>query len=1331
MFKISIEFLKIGGGVLIMNLIRKKYRNRILSFILTLTMVFSSFTVVNANDSDISGHWGEEVLQKWIDLGMLNGYANNQYQPDGSISRAEFVTLLNKMNNNTQTSDGISLYTDVKTDDWYYAEISKALAAGYISGTSGTTVSPNKLITREEAAAIVVKSKGIALSDESILALTNDGNAASSWAKPYVSAAIEEGYISGNEGNVYPKNNLTRAEAIALLDKLLTDTRTYSFPTTYGPETGTMTVSNVIVNNPDITLRNMTINGDLEITEAVGEGNVTLNNVDIKGNAYVKGGGEHTVIFNNVDVAGALVVNKLNGQIRILATGNTHISVTTLSSGAILVERELTGGGFETVTIPADIAANQAVVIEGNVDRFENQAEGLALTINGTVNELSSTHSLNVKGEANVLKTTPSGDAKITSDKASATPQSNTTGGTGSSSTGSSSSDSDDSSSSSKKNVGSVAINESDTTLLVGETKTFIATVLPANASDKSVQWSSSNIAVATVDANGTVSAVSAGTAVITATTVSGGKTSSVTVTVKKQSLKLALNLLTQDKGENLSQVNNIDEYISESADFEYKGILPSATENKYYAAYVQNSTTSSTFLPVIVTISDNEGPLTSTEGTTPYSLSSGINPQAFAFREHLKEGCKDGSVLMLFDTSQKFYNIMIADDRYEDVSAKIYLAPSDKPLLDEVGNITGTLEVGETLTVGDVKANGSVITSNITYQWYVSNNGTENFQEISGANSSTYTIAQGDAGKYFKVVAYGDNQDVFGETVTNSYGPVAKPLDMDEVFAKIGDVYLGQNTNANYVNKNLNLITALADYPGVSIVWTTDNNAVNAQTGAITRGEDDITVKLTATINGTSSKEFEIKILSEKVANVGQSGTDARFATGYPRAFVEGGTIHVELKTVSAAKAYMIVNGINGHMESSVEGVLGGYGGSKDALIWINRWPYFETEANQLISFDTGYSVSSGVNEKRIEFVLEDMNGGNRGDLVTILFDKATVAALDQTGPYIETIKINRDNSKIYVYFDENITTSALSATDFSLSKGTVTAVGETKNFDNHSAVGESYIALSVSGADTTSKLSYNGSAIKDQSIYENGAAHFSDKEITAANTFITDVVVGNDGKSVMVDVTGGPNNQDSSSTGLTETDFIMVTADGNRTPSVMNYNYNADEISYELTFDTALVIDANSKITVDINKSGLFDYAYDTYANAIEKEVTNNLSGITDRTPSDVHYNKSSGDFILIFDNELKLDYASSADNFVVKIDGTEYRLRGQLLNESNNQIMISLLMDEHDNYSKKIKELLSTASSVQIKYELGHGDNHHQIMDSGAALLPAFGYEEVTMN
>ena len=67
-------------------------------------------------------------------------------------------------------------------------------------------------------------------------------------------------------------------------------------------------------------------------------------------------------------------------------------------------------------------------------------------------------------------------------------------------------------------------------------TATLTATVAPADATVQTVNWTSGNTAVATVDASGKVTAVSNGTAVITATTMDGGKTASCTVTVSTYS---------------------------------------------------------------------------------------------------------------------------------------------------------------------------------------------------------------------------------------------------------------------------------------------------------------------------------------------------------------------------------------------------------------------------------------------------------------------------------------------------------------------------------------------------------------------------------------------------------------------------------------------------------------------------------------------------------------------------------------------------------------------------------------------------------------------------
>lgn len=80
--------------------------------------------------------------------------------------------------------------------------------------------------------------------------------------------------------------------------------------------------------------------------------------------------------------------------------------------------------------------------------------------------------------------------------------------------------------------VTGVTLNKTTTSIEAGQSEQLTATVLPANADNKSVTWSSNNTAVATVDNNGNVSALAAGTATITVTTADGNKTATCTVTV-------------------------------------------------------------------------------------------------------------------------------------------------------------------------------------------------------------------------------------------------------------------------------------------------------------------------------------------------------------------------------------------------------------------------------------------------------------------------------------------------------------------------------------------------------------------------------------------------------------------------------------------------------------------------------------------------------------------------------------------------------------------------------------------------------------------------------
>ena len=83
--------------------------------------------------------------------------------------------------------------------------------------------------------------------------------------------------------------------------------------------------------------------------------------------------------------------------------------------------------------------------------------------------------------------------------------------------------------------VTEVGLNKTSTTLIEGETETLVATVMPENATDKSVVWESGNESAATVSQEGLVTAVGEGKATITVKTNDGGFSASCEVTVKKK----------------------------------------------------------------------------------------------------------------------------------------------------------------------------------------------------------------------------------------------------------------------------------------------------------------------------------------------------------------------------------------------------------------------------------------------------------------------------------------------------------------------------------------------------------------------------------------------------------------------------------------------------------------------------------------------------------------------------------------------------------------------------------------------------------------------------
>lgn len=198
---------------------------KLVTTLLITVLLFSSFNVAfgaaESSKSDIKGTWAESQVSDWIDKGYVTGYEDGSFKPNNTITRAEFIALINRSYGFTETAD-VS-FSDIASSSWIYTEVSKAIKAGYIKGYSNGTFGANKPIIRQEAAVIVDRLLSLTKTASEAASFT-DSSSIASWAKASVDAAVANGILQGyaNSANFKPNQPLTRAEAVVVLYRSVT-----------------------------------------------------------------------------------------------------------------------------------------------------------------------------------------------------------------------------------------------------------------------------------------------------------------------------------------------------------------------------------------------------------------------------------------------------------------------------------------------------------------------------------------------------------------------------------------------------------------------------------------------------------------------------------------------------------------------------------------------------------------------------------------------------------------------------------------------------------------------------------------------------------------------------------------------------------------------------------------------------------------------------------------------------------------------------------------------------------------------------------------------------
>ncbi len=179
--------------------------------------------------ADVSSHWAEDAINDMGSRLIVTGVGSSTYEPDRSITRAEFAAVVVSAMGIEQGSTE-SGFGDVTLSDWFNGYVDTATAYSLITGYDSTSFGPNDTITREQAMAIIARAMkitglSVSLTDSEVSALLStyiDGASVSSYAKESVAACLKSGIVTGTSvTTISPKAYVTRAEVAVMVQQLL------------------------------------------------------------------------------------------------------------------------------------------------------------------------------------------------------------------------------------------------------------------------------------------------------------------------------------------------------------------------------------------------------------------------------------------------------------------------------------------------------------------------------------------------------------------------------------------------------------------------------------------------------------------------------------------------------------------------------------------------------------------------------------------------------------------------------------------------------------------------------------------------------------------------------------------------------------------------------------------------------------------------------------------------------------------------------------------------------------------------------------------------------
>lgn len=173
--------------------------------------------------SDIQNHWSKPYVEAMAKAGIINGYEDGTFKPEGTITRAEFAKMLVLALelDIVKYEDG---FEDVVAGSWYGDFVATLVENGLAQGYEDNTFKPTGLISRNEMAKILSGVLDVEVTEEEVESILNqylDNNQIPNWSKESVAKVSMNGIMEGSENKFNPAGNAKRAEAAAVIYRII------------------------------------------------------------------------------------------------------------------------------------------------------------------------------------------------------------------------------------------------------------------------------------------------------------------------------------------------------------------------------------------------------------------------------------------------------------------------------------------------------------------------------------------------------------------------------------------------------------------------------------------------------------------------------------------------------------------------------------------------------------------------------------------------------------------------------------------------------------------------------------------------------------------------------------------------------------------------------------------------------------------------------------------------------------------------------------------------------------------------------------------------------